>query len=166
MYDPLNDISKSLTPIDDPHFLGLSIRSQCAAVNKKLVLVTGVLPSSRTMKRVYIYDFQSAKWSRGADMHTPRCAFASCVSSSTGLIYVAGGVDGYSNPLATAETYNVEEDKWEILTAMTQPRSLGFQVFFIEGKFMVISRHPFDRSAEFFDPTVRTWRSCEDMWIS
>ena len=99
-------------------------------------------------------------------MAAPRYSFASCVSSSTGLIYVAGGAGGYSNPLATAETYNVEEDKWEILTAMTQPRSLGCQAVFIEGKFMVISGNQLGRSAEVFDPTARTWRSCEDMWIS
>ena len=164
MYDPLNDISKSLTPIDDPHFLGLSIRSQCAAVNKKLVLITGVLPSSRTMKRVYIYDFQSAKWSRGADMPTPRSFFACSVSSSDGLVYVAGGVDENQKPLAGAETYNVEEDRWETLPPMIQPHGKRCHGVFIEGKFMVLSRVRFDRSGEIFNPVARTWTRLEGIW--
>jgi hypothetical protein len=37
------------------------------------------------------------------------------VSSTTGLVYVAGGINERFNYLAAAEAYNLEEDKWEIL---------------------------------------------------
>jgi hypothetical protein len=78
------------------------------------------------------------------------------VSSSTGLVYVAGGINERSNDLASAEAYNVEEDKWEILPPMIQPHGLGLHSVFIEGKFMVLSEY--DRSAEVFDPSAGTWR--------
>jgi hypothetical protein len=37
-----------------------------------------------------------------------------------GLVYVAGGMNKDSLPLAAEEAYNVEEDKWEILPPMIQ----------------------------------------------
>jgi hypothetical protein len=83
-------------------------------------------------------------------MPTPRRSFACSVDSFTGLVYVTGGVDERCNPLAVAEAYNVEEDKWEILPPMIQPHGLGCDGVFMEGKFMVFTE---DRSAEFFDPT-------------
>jgi hypothetical protein len=100
---------------------------------------------------VYIYDFESARWSRRADIPTPRSSFACCVSSSNGLVYVAGGLNEDIHPLA-AEAYNVEEDKWEILPPMIQPHSKGCHGVFVEGKFMVISGGEFNLSAEIFDP--------------
>ena len=165
IYDHLNGTCKRLnTPIDDPHFLGISIRSQCVAVNKKLVLITRVVPSSMTMKSVYIYDFESARWSRGADMPTPRSFFACSAASSDGLVYVAGGIDETYNPLAAAESYNVEEDRWEILPPMIQPHGKRCHGVFIEGKFMVLSQARFDRSGEIFNPRERTWTRWEGIW--
>jgi hypothetical protein len=86
-------------------------------------------------------------------MPTPRCSFACSVDSSTGLVYVAEGVDERCNPLAAAEAYNVEEDEWEILPPMIQPHSLGCDGVFMEGKFMVFTE---DRSVEVFEPSVGT----------
>jgi hypothetical protein len=122
-------------------------------VNRKLVLLGGIT------KSVYIYDFESTRWSRRADMPTPQYSFACSVDSSTGLVYVVGkvgvyvagrvGVDEPLNPLAAAEAYNVEEDKWEILPPMIQPHGLGCDGVFMEGKFMVFTE---DRSAKVFEP--------------
>jgi hypothetical protein len=123
-----------------------------------------ILPFNMSlMKSVYIYDFESARWSRRADMPTPRYSFACSVDSSTGLVYVAGGVNERpsGNPLAAAEAYNVEEDKWEILPPMIQPHGLGCDGVFMEGKFMVLSGE--DRSAEVFEPSAGTWRRWENM---
>jgi hypothetical protein len=149
--DPVKGTSERLPPIDDPHFAGIGGPFQCAVVNRKLVLLGGIT------KSVYIYDFESARWSRRADMPTPRYSFAYSVDSSTGLVYVAGGVGVYvvrlgyvfeTGPLAAAEAYNVEEDKWEILSPMIQPHGLGCDGVFMEGKFMVFTE---DISAEVFD---------------
>ena len=74
IYDPLNSTWKRLTPcIDDPHFPGsISLFSRCVAVNRKLVLITGLAPPNINVNSVCIYDFESARWRRGADMPTPR----------------------------------------------------------------------------------------------
>jgi hypothetical protein len=108
---------------------------------------TGSWTGSLWTKSVYIYDFESARWSRGADMPTPRHSFSCFVDSSTGLVYVAGGVGLYvvggyvveTGPLAAAEAYNVKEDKWEILHPMIQPQGLGCDGVFMEGKFLVFT---------------------------
>jgi hypothetical protein len=153
VYDPVKGTCETLPPIDDPHFAG---SFQCAAVNRKLVLLGGIT------KSVYIYDFESARWSRRADMPTLRYSFACSVDSSTGLVYVAGGTSEVSHPLAAAEAYNVEENKWEILPSMIQPDGPGCHGVFMEGKFMVLSGDE-DRSAEVFEPSAGTWRRWEDM---
>jgi hypothetical protein len=83
-------------------------------------------------------------------MPTPRYSFACSVDSSTGLVYVAGGVGVYvagrvgvdeplnplaeTRPLAAVESYNVEEDKWEILPPMIQPHGLGCDSVFISAE--------------------------------
>jgi hypothetical protein len=168
--DPVKGTSERLPPIDDTHFVGIGRSFQCTAVNRKLVLL------GRITKSVYIYDFESARWSRRADMPTPRYSFACSVDSSTGLVYVAGGVGVYvagrvgvdeplnplagTRPLAAAEVYNVEEDKWEILPHMIQPHGPACDGVFMEGKFMVFSE---DRSAEVFEPSAGTWRRWENM---
>ena len=145
IYDPLNDTWKRLnTPIDDPHFPRISEWSQCIAMNRKLVLITrarALLANNGTMKTVYIYDFESARWRRGADMPTARSFFACSASSSNGLglVYVAGGMDENYNSLTAAETYNVEEDRWEILPPMIQQHGTCHGVF-IESKFMVVQK--------------------------
>jgi hypothetical protein len=153
--------------------------------------MVGFYPSRKSLRKsVYIYDFESARWSRGADMPTARSGFACCVSPSNGLVYVAGGLNEHGNveedkweilppsnglvyvagglnehgnPLAAAEAYNVEEDKWEILPPMIQPHGRrGCHGVFMEGKFMVISGGNFNLSAEVFDPRAGTWRRWEN----
>ena len=156
IYDPLNGTLKRLPPIDDPLFTGLSTMSQCVAVNQKLVLISG----GYTMKSVYIYDFESARWSRGADRPTPRSFFVCSVSSSNGLVYVAAGIDRSLNPLSAAETYNVEEDKWDILPPMIQPHGPSCHSVFMEGKFMVLTTrngHRMNGRVEVFNPSAGTW---------
>ena len=98
------------------------------------------------------------------------------LDSSTRLVYIVGkvgvyivgrvGVDEPLNPLAgtcplaAAESYNVEEDKWEILPPMIQPHGNRCHDVFMEGKFMVFTE---DRSAEVFKPSAGTWRRWENM---
>jgi hypothetical protein len=163
VYDPMKDTWERLPFIDHLQVDEIPIGCECVAVNRKLILVGGFHPcSNRRMQRVYIYDFESARWSRGAHMPTPRHSFAFSVDSSTGLVYVAGGTDKDFVPLAAAESYNVEENKWEILPPMIQPHGIGCHGVFMEGKFMVLSGGE-DKSAEIFDPSAGTWRRWENM---
>jgi hypothetical protein len=94
-------------------------------------------------------------------MPIARSFFACCVSSSTGLVYVAGGNVEGSNSLVAAEAYSVEEDKWEILPLMIEPHGPGCHSVFMEGKFIVLMK---DRSAEVLDPSGKTWRWWEDIF--
>jgi hypothetical protein len=166
VYDPRNGTRKRVPP--SPYFPRLPQMSEFLSVNRKLVLLGA---GGNPMNMVFIYDFQCSKWRRGADMPTTRYLFACSVSSSKGLIYVAGGRDERGNILATAEVYDVEEDKWEILPPMAQKREGSRGVFF-EGKFMVISggtrdlQRRVDKSAEAFDAKTGTWNRLEDMWSS
>jgi hypothetical protein len=161
VYDPVKGTRERLSPIDDPDFVGILPGCQCVAVNRKLVLMGGMYAyNASMMKRVYTYDFESARWSRRSDMPTPRSFFACSVDSSTGLVYVAGGINEHYKPLAAAEVYNVEEDKWEILPRMIQNHGEGCQGVFMEGKFVVLLLRggKFHGRTEVFDPNTGTWR--------
>eukprot|EP00253_Pinus_taeda_P031635 PITA_31635 len=116
---------------------------------------------------VFVYDFTFGAWRRGADMPTLRSFFA-CSVSPGGLVYVAGGHDSNTNPLRTAEAYDVKHDKWEILPPMSQERG-RCQGVCLDGKFTVISGHSrespggLDKSAEVFDPDKHIWNKVENM---
>jgi hypothetical protein len=110
VHDHVKGTWERLPLIDDPCFVGIVGWCQCVSLNWKLVLMKSVYDSLDTtlMKSVYIHDFESTRWSRGAVMPTARACFACCVSSSSRLLYVLGGISEHSNPLAVAEAYNVE----------------------------------------------------------
>jgi N-acetylneuraminic acid mutarotase len=137
-------------------------------VDQKIVVMGGWNLSWKAMIAVFIYDFTSCTWCRGADMPRVRSFFA-CSVSPDGLIYVAGGHDENKNALWAAEDYDVEEDKWEILPPMSQERD-ECQGVFMDGKFTVISGYTtesqgrFERSAEVFDPSTGVWSRVENMW--
>jgi len=175
VYDPVRGTWERLSPF--PYSPGIPYSCKLVSVNRKLLLIGGWHRSNGTfvaVKSVFIYDFQSAKWRRGADMPTLRIFFACSACSSTGLVYVAGGHEGdrdYGHDLASAEVYNVEEDNWGILPPMTEKR-LSCEGVFIDGKFMVISGlrtwlwTAYKGSAEVFDPKLGSWSMLEDMWSS
>lgn len=170
VYDPVKGTSESV-PINIPHCGRIPVSCKCVCVNRKLVLIGGLHPSNkREMKTIYIYDFVSARWSRGADIPNLRYLFAYAACSSTGRIYFAGGHDGHHNALATAEAYDVEEDKWEVLPPMSQPRN-DCRGVCTEGKFVVLGGFRKDgalrraeRSAEVFDSREGRWTRLENMW--
>jgi len=168
LYDPLQGSWDRLPKI--PQFSdGIPLFCHCVWVHQKLVVIGGWHPCNwEAMNSVFIYDFKSGTWHRGADMPRVRSFFA-CSVSPDGLIYVAGGHDENKNALRAAEVYDVEEDKWEILPQMSQERD-ECQGMFMDGKFTVISGYRtesqgrFDRSAEVFDPSTALWSRVENMW--
>ena len=71
VYDPVKGTYDSLPPIDDPHIAGIPIWCQCVSLNRKLVVIEGFHQSPMSLRKcVYIYDFESTKWSRRAEMPT------------------------------------------------------------------------------------------------
>ena len=176
LYDPVNCTWERIPC--SPDFTRFQDESKLVSLNGKIVLLGGSTPPTIGRMQligctVFIYDFQFRKWRRGADMRTTRFSFACSVSSSKDFIYVAGGFDELGETLATAEVYDVESDKWEVLPPMPQRRKNSLGVF-MEDKFMVISgtrrnlqRHlhnpPVERSVEVFDTKTSTWNTLEDM---
>lgn len=172
VFDPLRGTRKALPPI--PHSLGIHSKipffCDCVCVNQKLVLMGGGDSPDvyfvNGLKTVFIYDFSSRKWSRGADMPMIRISGAFAVSPE-GLIYVAGGHDDDHNSLISAAVYNVAKDKWRLLPEMSEVREKCYGAF-IQGKFFVIgdpeSRDEFKCSAEVYDPKTGAWATLENMW--
>lgn len=168
LYEPLQGTWDRLPSI--PQFPeGIPLLCHCVWVDQKLVMIGGWNPLHwEAMKSVFIYDFTSGTWLRGADMPTVRSFFA-CSVSPDGFIYVAGGQSDNKSALRTAETYHVRDDKWEVLSPMSQERDRCHGEF-LDGKFTVISGYStesqgrFEKSAEVFDHSTGIWSRVERMW--
>jgi len=73
------------------------------------------------MPTVEVYDPATNRWSRKADMPTPRYALA--VAAVNGKIYAIGGQGAHFTPLATVEIYDPVTDTWSTGTDMPTARS-------------------------------------------
>ncbi|XP_028796507.1 F-box/kelch-repeat protein At1g80440-like [Neltuma alba] len=141
---------------------GLPMFCQIAGVGFDLVVMGGWRPDSwKASNSVFIYNFMSAKWRRGADMPGGPRTFFGCASDSRRFVYVAGGHSEEKNALRSAFAYDVARDKWVPLPPMARERDECKAVFH-NGKFRVVGGYctemqgRFERTAEAFD--VATWR--------
>eukprot|EP00250_Pteridium_aquilinum_P014275 c21883_g3_i2 orf=75-1133(-) len=168
IYDEKRKAWDFLPPIHDfPN--GLPLFCSCVAMGAHLFLLGGWDPSSwSVLTSVYIYDFSSSQWRRGAHMPTARSFFA-CASAGLGKIVVAGGHDDSKNALRSAEMYDVAKDEWESLPDMREERDECKAVMF-NGKLMVVSgfstesQGQFVSSAESFDFVDRKWEMVDNFW--
>ncbi|GLJ06603.1 hypothetical protein SUGI_0042840 [Cryptomeria japonica] len=168
-YDPVDGSCETLPLIPDfPN----GIPYLCHLISTptgKLVVMGGWHPFTwQSLKTVFVYEFTSATWRRGADMPTFRSLF-SCSCSSFSLIYVAGGHEDDKNALRSAEVYDVEDDRWDVLPDMNEGRDECASVF-IDGILFVMSGYTtemqgrFECSVQVFDSNSRIWNRVEDMW--
>ncbi|XP_012700569.1 LOW QUALITY PROTEIN: F-box/kelch-repeat protein At1g80440-like [Setaria italica] len=134
---------------------------------KRLVVVGGWDPETwAPMDAVFVYDFLTGAWRRGAPMPGPRRSFFACAAVG-GAVYVAGGHDEEKNALRSALAYDPDADAWAWLPDMAaerdEPRGLC-----VAGRFLVVGGYPtqaqgrFVGSAEAFDPATSAWVPVQD----
>lgn len=152
---------------------GLPMFCQIAGVGYDLVLLGGWDPDTwKSSNSVYIYDFMSAKWRRGAHMPGGPRAFFACASDSERVVYVAGGHDEEKNALKSALAYDVARDQWVPLPDMATERDECKAVFHRgSGKLSVIGGYctqtqgRFEKSAEAFDVATWKWDQVEEEFL-
>ncbi|XP_057824460.2 F-box/kelch-repeat protein At1g80440-like [Cryptomeria japonica] len=156
IYDPLQKSYQILPSIP----IGVGIQNtyfaHCVSLNQKLV----VMGFHDREELLFVYDFCSGRWKRGADLPDRRYLFGCSVDSAKGLIYIAGGRDENDNQiLFTAAVYNVEKDEWEYLPPMIWGGNFSSQSAFADNKLYVINPHSDEGFVQCYDPNTRLWRN-------
>ena len=156
-----------LPPIPDFKDLGIPLFCRFAAGEGKLVIIGGWNPATwETLRSVYVFDFCTWSWHRGADMPTARSFFGCSAVGSH--VFVAGGHDNTKTALPSAEVYNLDTDAWEALPNMAVLRDECIGAT-LNGKFYAISGYDssvecnFVTSAEFWNEQERRWIMVENM---
>ncbi|KAF7814300.1 F-box/kelch-repeat protein [Senna tora] len=150
---------------------GLPMFCQLAGVGYDLVVMGGWDPDSwKASNSVFVYNFLSAEWRRGADMPGGPRTFFACASDSRRFVYVAGGHSEEKNALRTSFAYDVAADAWVPLADMARERDECKAVFH-GGKFRVIGGYctemqgRFETSAEAFDVATWKWGPVEEGFL-
>ena len=141
-----------------------------AVVNDKIYLIGGTPFENRNgpfgMSLVEVYDSQTNRWSRAADMPTPRSNAKAAVVD--GKIYVLSGHDGIdrlivnNEPLKVVEVYDPKTDTWRRKQDMPTVRG-QFGISAVAGRIYAIGGSNFledpwrFRIVESYNPKTDTW---------
>ncbi len=171
MLDEESQVWKWLPPIPEFSHYGLPLFCRLASVNGMLLVIGGWHPRTwETLRTVYMFNFATRRWQRGADMPSTRSSFA-CQAFMGSYVVVAGGHDNARNALSTAEMYNTERDCWQVLPNMNDSRDECSSAV-IDEEFYVVSGNiynnqlrsaalhqclEFVRSSEIFKPKLNKW---------
>ncbi|KAF8648395.1 hypothetical protein HU200_064983 [Digitaria exilis] len=155
----------------------LPLFCQVAAVDggeqgrKRLVVVGGWDPETwAPMDAVFVYDFLTGSWRRGAAMPGPRRSFFACAAVE-GHVYVAGGHDEEKNALRSAMAYDPDADAWAQLPDMAEERDEPRGLCVAGGRFLVVGGYTtqeqgrFVGSAEAFDPATNAWEPVQEGFL-
>ncbi|KAK3028310.1 hypothetical protein RJ639_037772 [Escallonia herrerae] len=150
---------------------GLPLFCQLTGIGFDLVLMGGLDPVTwEVANQVFVYNFVSATWRRGADIPGGSRTFFACASDSDRTVFVAGGHDSEKNALRSAMAYDVASDKWAQLPDMASERDECKGVF-RRGKFQVIGGYRtdtqgrFERTAEAFDAATWQWDPVQENFL-
>ncbi|GMH03660.1 hypothetical protein Nepgr_005499 [Nepenthes gracilis] len=143
---------------------GLPMFCGVVGVGLDLVVIGGWDPVTwQVSNSVYVFNFLTATWRRGADMPAGARSFFGCAADTVRqTVLVAGGHDGEKNALKSAVLYDVAKDEWTVLPDMARERD-ECKVIFHRGRLHVIggySTHAqgqFDQSIEAFDYGSWQW---------
>ncbi|XP_019171337.1 PREDICTED: F-box/kelch-repeat protein At1g80440-like [Ipomoea nil] len=134
-------------------------------IGTEVAVIGGFHPVTRQhLNSVFIYNFLSATWRRGADMPCKGRAFFGCAASAAddGTVVVAGGVNLGNSVLKSALAYDVARDTWTTLSDMSFGR-IECTCVFHRSKFHVLGGfndpHDLDskQPAETLDLVTRQW---------
>lgn len=160
-YEPHTRTWSSPPPIPG---VRLPLFCQIAGAGRQLVVIGGWHPSTwAATDGVYIYNFDSDSWRRGAPMPGPRRSFFACAASPDGrTVYVAGGHDEEKNALKSALAYDVAADVWMRLPDMSYERDECGGVFrrgafHVVGGYSTLVQGLFTASSEAYDPATGRW---------
>lgn len=147
---------------------GLPTCCRLVAVNGLLVVLGGWwLRTWEPSKSVFVYNFSTQTWRRGADMVNVR-NFFDCGAIGN-KVFVAGGHDENKKALASVETFDVEANCWESLGSMREERDECTGVV-LGDSFLVLSGYgsesqgAFCESAEVYDSRAKSWSFVDNMW--
>ncbi|XP_050230891.1 F-box/kelch-repeat protein At1g80440 [Mercurialis annua] len=147
---------------------GLPMFCQVVGVGSELVVLGGLDPDTwEVSDSVYVFNFVSATWRRGADMPGLRRSFFGCASDLDRMVYVAGGHDSEKNALGSVLAYDVENNEWVPLPDMAKERD-ECKAIFQGGKLHVIGGYctemqgRFETSAEVFDVATFKWNDVQE----
>ncbi|GMI78057.1 Kelch repeat F-box 1, KISS ME DEADLY 2 [Hibiscus trionum] len=167
VFEPGTGVWCELPPVPG-YSHGLPVFCQVVGVGLNVVVMGGLDPDTFDVRNeVYVYNFLSATWRRGADMPGVKRVFFGCASDSDRMVFVAGGHDGEKNALRSAMAYDVGTNTWIQLPDMERERDECKGVFHL-GKFHVIGGYCTDRqgqfesSAEVFDAATWQWSPVQE----
>ncbi|MED6126936.1 hypothetical protein PIB30_083267 [Stylosanthes scabra] len=150
---------------------GLPMFCRIAGVGYDLVVIGGWDPDSwKASNSVFIYNFLSATWRRGADMPGGSRTFFACVSDNHNTVYVAGGHDDEKNALKSVLAYDVSRDAWAVLPDMSRERDECKGIFRggvlrVVGGYCTEMQGRFERTAEEFDSATCKWGPVEEEFL-
>lgn len=147
---------------------GLPLFCQVASAGSDLVVLGGLDPVTWEVSvSVFIFNFVSATWRRGADMPGVRRSFFGFASDFDRMVYVVGGHDGDKNALRSTMAYDTAKDEWLSLPDMARERD-ECKAIFRHGKLHVIGGYctemqgRFERTAEVFEIASWQWENVLD----
>ncbi|XP_050384734.1 F-box/kelch-repeat protein At1g80440-like [Argentina anserina] len=144
---------------------------QFAAVGTDLVVLGGLDPVTwGSSNSVFVYNFMTATWRRGAYMPGGSRIFFGCASDSNRMVFIAGGHNDEKIALKSAIAYDVAKDEWIMLPDMEKERD-ECKTVFQHGKLHVIGGYctemqgRFERSAETFDTSTWQWNCVQEEFL-
>ncbi|XP_076892757.1 F-box/kelch-repeat protein At1g15670-like [Bidens hawaiensis] len=142
---------------------GLPLFCGMVAVGSNLVVMGGYGPGTWDCRNsVFIFDFLSSTWRRGADMPGGPVSFFGCAGDGDRTVFVAGGHDLEKNALKSVWAYDLTKDNWTQLPDMAKERD-ECECLFYCGKLHVLNGYStnmqgqFHQSIEVFDTSARKW---------
>lgn len=170
LYEPDSGYWAELPPLPG-NSDGLPMFCQLVGVGLSLVVIGGWnIITWEPSNNVFVYNFVTATWRRGAEMPGRRRSFFGCASDSERTVYVAGGHDEEKNALKSAMAYDVASDEWVPMPDMASERD-ECKCTFYQGKFHVIGGYDtsmqgrFGTTAESFNTSTWQWDQVNEHFL-